>query len=161
MAKMSKGVRAFGIYFIVYSCLMFLERVTSIVYHLIQNRTAAISSSSRYSNIYSELFWYSKFDAIVDFIGLGLAIFVFFAALRILKLSRFALTSVGVICGVGIGYNISAIIKDTMKIVYHAQQIQWRSYMLAGGIATCLLSIAFWCFVLYFFSRSVIKEQFK
>lgn len=158
MPNMSKGTRAFGVFFIVYSCSMFLGRVTSILYHLIQSRVATVARRSYY---YSDLSFYSTVDLIVDFVGLGLAIFVFFAALRILKLSKLALSSIKMTAAVGIGYNVFAIVKDAMKIINSASQIEWRSYMLAGGIATCLLSIGFWCFVLYFFNRTAIKEQFK
>ncbi|OGX39881.1 MAG: hypothetical protein A2984_00150 [Omnitrophica WOR_2 bacterium RIFCSPLOWO2_01_FULL_41_12] len=161
MSKISKGVRAFGIYFIVYSCGMFLERVGSILYHLIQNRIMATAPSSQTDYYHrNEIFLYSTFDAIVDFIGLGLAIFVFFAALRILKISNRILTSIKVICIVGISYNIIAIIKDVIKILNYPANLEWRSWLLAGGIATCILSICFWCFVFYFFNRTTIKEQF-
>jgi len=104
---------------------------------------------------------YSTFDAIVDFIGLGLAILVFFTALRLFKLSKLVLSSVNIIGAVGIGYNLAAIIKDVLKVVYHADMMTYMSYKIAGGIALCLLSIGFWCFVIYFFHRSSIKEQFK
>jgi len=159
MSKISKGTRTFGIYFIVYACSMFLARVTSLLYHLIENLTLA-SNASRHRQAASEVFLYTTFDAVVDFIGLGLAIFVFFAAMRILKLSKLALASVNITCVVGVGYNVAAIIKDVMKVLYHANNIGWRSYQIAGGIAMCLLSICFWCFVFYFFNRASIKKQF-
>ncbi|MBL7130443.1 MAG: hypothetical protein ISS45_03420 [Candidatus Omnitrophica bacterium] len=160
MGRMSKGVRAFGIYFIVYSCLMFLARVTSVLYQLIQNIILASGVSQHRYQLPLGSLSYSPFDAIVDFIGLGLTILVFFTALKVFKLTKLALTNVKMVCAIGVVYNLAAIIKDTIKIVSYPEIIKWMSYKIAGGISMCFLSIGFWCFVFYFFNRSSIKEQF-
>jgi len=162
MAQMSKGTRAFGIYFIVYACSMFLGRVTSILYHLIETITimAQKTGARRLYCGYSDTLSYSYLDCLVDFVGLALAIFVMFAAFRVFKLTKLALQSIRVITIVGIAYNVLAIAKDVVKIVSTPADVRYTAYFIAGGIATCLLSIGFWAFVYYFFSRQSIKAQF-
>lgn len=158
-AKLSAGLKRFAVFFIIYSCLMFLGRVTCIIFQLVEQNGVTLGNIYPEGFSISDIALYSSYDAAVDFLGLGLAFFVFLAGLRILMRSKLAYKNIRLICTMGILYNILAIAKDSFKILNNMNLVEWSALAIAVGIAACLLSIAFWIFVYFFFSQSSVKKQ--
>jgi hypothetical protein len=148
----SKGVKAFAIYFIVWAIIVFLSSFAALLYQIFLI-TGVFGES-----LYSLLPALGFLDWARTLLGVLSAFLLFFAGLFVLKTKNTAIRWVLISSSV-------LIIKNIVNIVRVFKQILGAEGSILASFSTYTISfyvfsILVWVFVMFFFSKESVKSQF-
>lgn len=154
----SKGVTAFAIYFIVFSAIIFIKSLGTLIFYLLRPTESPDNNLELFTTSYAAP---SVLEWLIHSLSVAATVVLFFTALYILrnKKSSIKLLSVSAISLIFI--NILQIINSWMDIRASAESALqvYTTYRSALGISFNVFAILFWVFVIWFFSRKSVKAQ--
>lgn len=144
----TKGVRAFAIFFIIYGILRFIISIGLLIYSIF---IITLYSNSEKINTYLSIYTWT-----ISIIVLLAAVFLFFSGYGILKSK---LSSLKILFWASIFFIISNIFRITEGIIrILIFPMPPKSFYIYG---INIFSILFWVFIIYFFKKESTKSQFN
>ena len=145
----SKGVRAFGIGFIVLSILIFIGGVGSLISNILNVAGLMANYLSKIPSI---------FDWIISIAGIFGGIILFFAGLFIIKNKN---SSIKILNFASIIFMVHAILKiiESFREIFASEPGGLAVVTGSTSIAFNVFVVLFWIYVLWFFNRQKIKDQ--
>lgn len=162
MPQLTKGIKAFAIYFIVWGIITFLSATGYIIYHVFI--TAIISPPSTMDQIpFSSYNPPSALDWVTEGIGIISGIILFFAGLFILRAQPSSLPILKSALTLFIVNNILSIIEQVRKVLAIRGETYavFSVYGAAFKIAFYIFSVFFWTFIIWFFFRQSVRSQLQ